>query len=207
LTTRLGRLAVLSCLSLWPLVAIADADVWADSYDRTAGVRFIPVELWTGGAWDGSRVIAAKEADLRFGDRGQKSIAGPRPFVRPGTGETVSVYERVNGGKSQLFTITTRGDGIGRVYDSRYGRDCRDEVKFPLGLWHLGERRHFDIDCNGGALRRSIEVTIEQLDFTYRGIAHSLQFHWLADGGKSPGTDMHYVYSPSRGLVSEYGNE
>ena len=80
--------------------------------------------------------------------------------------------------------------------------DCVDEVKFPLGIWKENETRMFDVSCNNGTLRRRIELTIEKLDFNYDGVPHSLQFHWVADGGKGRGTDMRYVYSPGRGLAS-----
>ena len=200
------RLLAAALLLVLPATA-ALADAWDDAYERAAGRRFIPLELWSGAPWDGTREIAARPAALVFGDRGQKSIRGPVPFTRPGTGESLLVYERINGGKTQLFAITGSGNGIGRVYDSRYGRDCPDEVKFPLGLWQEGERRRFDIACNGGALKRTIELTIEKLDFTYAGRAHALQFHWVVDGGRARGTDMHYIYAPGRGLAREYGNE
>ena len=35
----------------------ADLSKWAASYDPTTKMRFIPVELWTGGQWDGSREL------------------------------------------------------------------------------------------------------------------------------------------------------
>jgi len=57
---------------------------------------------------------------------------------------------------------------IGRVYDSRYGRDCIDEVKFPLGVWHQAQSRLFDVPCNDGATRRQIRVTIQEIDFVYQ---------------------------------------
>ena len=65
-----------------------------------------------------------------------------------------------------------------------------------------GEKRVFDVSCNGGRLRRTIELTIERLDFEHQGTPHSLQFHWVVDGGRGRGTNMHYVYSPGKGLVS-----
>jgi len=141
------------------------------------------------------------KADLIFGQKNEKRITGPVTGTRPGTGEKIEVYKRTNGGKKQLFALSSRRDGLGRVYDSRYDRDCKDEVKFPLGLWKDGETRAFDVPCSGGKLRR-IEVTIEKIDFKYEGVPHSLRFHWVVDGGKGRGTDMRYTYSPDRGLVS-----
>lgn len=183
-------------------VNAADMSKWAAAHDRAAGARFIPVELWTGGEWDGSRELRLTRANLSFGKRGEKHISGPIAWTRASTGETLQVYERNNRGKKQLFALSSRGDGLGRVYDSRYGRDCVDEVKFPLGSWKEGEMRVFDVACNDGKLRRRIELTIEKLDFEYNGVPHSLQFHWVVDGGKGRGTNMHYIYSPGKGLVT-----
>jgi hypothetical protein len=187
----------------WADAATDDA-VWAASYDAATGERFIPVELWTGGPWDGTREIRMTKADLYFGKRAEKSLTGPLEWVRPGSGEKLQVYERNNKGKKQLFTVSSRGDGLGRVFDNRYGRDCIDEVKFPLGLWRQGEKRVFDVPCNDGKLQRKIEVTIEKIYFAYQGRPHSLQYHWVVDGGRGKGssTNMHYTYSPGMGLVS-----
>ena len=202
LTTRLRTNVSAGMLALVGASSAADLSKWAASYEAVTQTRFIPVELWTGADWDGKRELRMTATDLSFGKRGEKRIAGPLPWQRPSTGETIQVYERDNKGKKQLFALSSRGDGLGRVFDSRYGRDCIDEVKFPLGVWKENESRTFNVSCNGGALRRTIKVTIEKLDFTYEGVPHSLQFHWLVDGGKSRGTDMHYIYSPGRGLVS-----
>jgi len=197
------RLSVL--LVMLPFVGAsyaADMSNWAASYDATTKTRFIPIELWTGGEWNGSRELKLALADLSFGKRGEKRIRGPEAWKRPGSGETIQVYERDNKGKKQLFALSSRGDGLGRVFDSRYARDCVDEVKFPLGIWKEGETRVFDVSCNRGSLRRKIELTIERLDFNHEGVPHSLQFHWVVDGGKARGTDMRYIYSPGRGLAS-----
>lgn len=180
----------------------ADLSKWAASYDPAAKTRFIPVELWTGAEWDGTRELRMTRADLSFGKRGEKRITGPVAWTRPGSGEAMQVYERNNRGKKQFFAMSTRGDGLGRVFDSRYERDCVDEVKFPLGLWKEGETRVFEVSCNNGKMRRKIVLTIEKLDFVHEGVPHSLQFHWVVDGGKGRGTDMHYIYSPGRGLAT-----
>lgn len=177
----------------------ARADVWADSYDPATTTRFIPVELWTGADWDGAKVIKAGKADLTFGRRGEKSITGPEPYVRPGTNEQILVYRRENRGKVQLFTISSNKDGIGRVYDSRYDRNCTDEVKFPLGLWTQGETRAFEVRC--GEKVRRIELTIEDIAYVVGGVSHSLRYRWVVDGGRQKGTDNTYVYSPRLGNV------
>jgi len=188
------------------LVSLADNEnPWDAAYNAQVKTRYIPVELWTGSQWDGTRELKMRPADLDFG--GHKHISGPMPYTRPNTSDPILVYKKTNRGKSQLFTLSTRGDGLGRVFDSRYGRDCNDEVKMPLGLWHEDESRVFRVECNQGALVRRIAVTIEKLDFDYSGVPHSLQFHWVVDEGRDRGTDMHYIYSPGRGLVSVFGNE
>ena len=193
-------LRLLSLLLIAGASHAADFSAWDSSYDATAKSRFIPVELWTGAAWDGQRDLAMTDASLSFGKRGEKRIVGPIAWTRPG-GETVAVYQRDNRGKKQLFALSSRRDGLGRVYDSRYGRDCIDEVKFPLGIWREGETSIFDVACNGGKLRRRIALTIERIDFVNNGVPHSLQYHWVVDDGKQSGTDVHYVYSPGLGLV------
>ena len=194
------RRFVLSWLS-FPSAASAAEDPWAASYDAATGNRFIPAQLWTGSPWDGRREIDLPKADLTFGNRGEKRLRGPVVWTRPSTGETIQVYERLNKDKKQLFTISSDKTGMGRVFDSRYARDCIDEVKFPLGLWKQGEVRTYTVSCNGGAKLRPLVVTIQKIDFTYRGVAHSLQFHWLIDGGKGAARDVTYVYSPGKGLV------
>jgi hypothetical protein len=180
----------------------ADMSRWAASYDSTTKTRFIPIELWTGGEWDGRHELRMTPANLSFGRRGEKRITGPVVWTRPGTTEAIQVYERHNKGKTQLFALSSRGDGLGRVFDSRYRRNCVDEVKFPLGFWKDGETRVFDVSCNNGTLRRKIELTIEKIDFVYDGVPHSLQFHWVVNPGKGPGTDVRYIYCPGRGLAS-----
>jgi len=198
-------MAFITLLCMQASAFCADLSVWDAAYDAQAHTRYIPVQLWTGGNWDGSRELQMQAADLYFGKR--KHISGPILYTRPGETTPIQVYERTNGGKTQMFALSSKGDGLGRVYDSRYGRNCIDEVKMPLGLWREGETRTIEIDCNDGAKHRSIVLTIENLDFTFQGIAHSLQFHWLVDGGSEKATDMHYTYSPGKGLVDEHGNE
>ena len=183
------------------------ADSWAESYDAATKTRFIPVELWTGADWDGAKVVKAGKADLTFGKRGEKSITGPEPYVRPGTNEQILVYRRENRGregvKVQLFTISSNRDGIGRVYDSRYDRNCADEVKFPLGLWQQGETREYKLHC--GPRTRTIRITIEDIDYVNAGEPHSLRYRWILEGG-GRGSDNSYIYSPGKGNVEVVEN-
>jgi hypothetical protein len=180
---------------------------WSSAYDAATGTRFIPVELFTGGEWNGARVIRLAPAERYFGTRRQKSLRGPIEWIRPETGERLLVYERMNAGKRQLFALSRDGTGLGRVWDSRYAEQCVDEVKFPLGDWKQAEVRTYQISCGGGKRLRPLKVTIRDVDFLYDGVPHSLRFHWLLDEGRGRGTDMTYVYSPGRGLVDVRGNE
>jgi len=203
----IGRLAIVVTLAL---LAVAPArasepTVWDRAFDAATGVRFIPVELWTGADWDGSHEIRMRQAELQFGKH--KRLSGPSSWSPPDGGEPILVYERVNLGKRQLFALAPDGTGLGRVYDSRYRRYCPGEVKFPLGYWKQGEIRDYTLKCDGGRSTRTLKVTIEAIDFTYANVAHSLRFHWLMDEGRGRGTDMRYIYSPRHGLVDVKGNE
>ena len=179
----------------------ANADAWSDSYSSDTGERFIPIELWTGMPWYGSRNLALTKATR---DEKRTKIFGPEDFKRPNTGEKLSVYRRTtirrgNEEVVQLFAVTSRKDGLGRVYDSRYNRNCVDAVKFPLGLWRQGETRKFIVECERRP--RKMSVTIEEIDYTYDGKEHSLRFRWIADGGTRKGTDNSYIYSPNKSIV------
>jgi hypothetical protein len=177
-----------------------DWSAWQRAYDPATRTRFIPVELWTGALWDGAREIRMAPAALQFGARADKNIRGPIDW------NGMQVYERVDRRARQLWALREDKTGLGRVFDSRYPqRNCRGEVKFPLGLWKQGEVREYRVPCTDGA--RPLKVTIEEIDFVYEGAPHSLRFHWLIMGGRGRGTDMRYVYSPLRGLVKVEGNE
>jgi hypothetical protein len=162
--------------------------------------RFIPVALWTGSPWDGKHEIRMSKVDFRFGKNDDKRIHGPIPYTRPGTGEVLQVYERDNKGKIQLFAVTANKDGLGRVYDSRYDRNCVNEVKFPLGLWREGETRRFTFTCVKRT--RTVVLKILQIDFIDNGVEHAMSYRWTVDGGGKPGTDNVYTYAPGHGLLS-----
>lgn len=184
--------------------ARADDSVWARSVDPATGARFIPVELWTGAPWDGSEVLRMGPADLKFGNRFEKHITGPRDWTDPGTGRTYPTYRRDNRGKVQLFTLRPDGQGLGRVYDSRGPRYCEPGMKFPLGRWREGERRTFAFECrrDGRARTETVVVTMEKLDFTHDGVPHSLRFHWVIGDGRQENSNNAYTYSPGRGMVA-----
>ena len=178
-----------------------DWSAWQRAYDPATRTRFIPVELWTGAPWDGTQEIRMAPAALDFGRRGDKSIRGPT------TWNGFQVYERLSGDKLQRFAIRDDQTGLGRVFDSRFQHSCHGEVKFPLGRWKQGEVREYWLDCERSNRPRPLKVTIEEIDFVHDGVPHSLRFHWLLNEGRGRGTDMRYVYSPRRGLVSVQGNE
>lgn len=193
-------LPLLLCLAAAGLAHAEDWSAWQRAYDPVTRTRFIPVELWTGLPWDGTQEIRMAPAALEFGRRGDKSIKGPVRW------NGMEVYERLNRDKLQRFALRDDRTGLGRVYDSRYQTTCRGEVKFPLGRWKQGEVREYLLDCPRGQ-QRPLKVTIEDIDFTFEGVPHSIRFHWLLMEGRGRGTDMRYVYSPLRGLVDVQGNE
>jgi len=179
-----GALLTAICLALTGVARAEDWSPWQRAYDPATRTRFIPVELWTGTHWDGTQEIRMVPAALQFGPRGDKSIKGPT------TWNGIEVYERLNRGKLQLFAIRDDRTGLGRVFDSRYpDLGCQGEVKFPLGRWKQGEVREYYLNCGRGR-PRPLKVTIEDIDFVYDGVPHSLRFHWLLMEGRGRGTDM-----------------
>jgi len=193
-------LLIALCLAFAGAARAEDWSAWQRASDPAMRTRFIPVELWAGASWDGTQEIRMAAAALEFGRRGDKSIKGPT------TWNGIQVYERLNRDKLQRFAIRDDRTGLGRVFDSRYPT-CFGEVKFPLGRWKQGEVREYQLDCARSKWPQPLKVTIEEIDFVYDGVPHSLRFHWLFMEGRGRGTDMRYVYSPLRGLVHVQGNE
>ncbi|MBI4488306.1 MAG: hypothetical protein HY694_04415 [Deltaproteobacteria bacterium] len=154
------------------------------------------------------------KVDGTFRHRSQYQIKGPMEWKHPVTGQTFIVYERTNPGKDgvklQLFTINEDQSGLGRVYDARPGLGTRmfsGGLKFPLGYWKEGEIRKFLYKHYDGAKEsdRAESITIQQIDFTFQGSPHCLEFYWTAtdrDGRKT--YDRHtYIYCPGRSMVSQ----
>lgn len=176
--------------------------------------RFIPVELWIGMEWDGTKELKMSNAETRFGDRLNKDIKGPTEWKHPVTGETLVVYERTNqekdGVKSQLFTMNEEKTGLGRVYDSRteFGvRTFSGGLKFPLGYWKQGETKQVvETRCEGSRVETRIEsIKITQLDFTYQGMPHCLEFEWIYKESRRAKIIDHqtYTYCPNNGMVKQ----
>jgi hypothetical protein len=159
--------------------------------------RFLPFQLWTGAAWDGALVLADHAVDRT--ETPERNVAirirGPLESERA----TGPVYERDRharqGRITQLFAINESRDGVAMVWQDRAGRITDGVVtanKFPLGWWRAGETRSYDD-------RAQTSITIEDLDFTYKGVPHSIKFLWrtvFAKDGVS-----HYIFSPGVGLA------
>lgn len=169
--------------------------------DGTPARRFIPVELWTGEAWDGRRDLVMRKVSLSHKpaipwNHPLIAIEGPFPWEKdPG----VQLFRRSRissrtGPVVQLFRINEAKDGLGRVLDERGGKvRGRDEAsKFPLGWWRRGEARAYNDS-------QQTRITIEELDYTFLGAAHSLRFRWTVKH-----EDTSYVFSPGKGLVALY---
>jgi hypothetical protein len=186
----------------------AVADVWSDSYDPVSKTRFIPVELWTGSAWDGARTINWPKADLYF--NGGKRISGPYQWTDPLDGAVKQAYQRYEPKtrKTQWFAVREDGTGIGRIDDSRWKDIERGESKFPTGHWTQGEVRTYDIETYGKSSKRRIEIFVqvklimEQIDHSYAGIAHCMTFRWQLTIRTRLADNNAYTYCPGKGLAS-----
>jgi hypothetical protein len=198
----------------WPTARLGQKEAWAAATDRVAQSRFIPMQLIVPGAWDGTRRI---DMPLAQGVDSEGTVwTGPQEWRNPHTGQMVTVYDRRRtnpreGLVEQKMAVRADGSAIGRLYDSRFGgMVCDQEGKFPLGVWRQGEVRTFDYVClrtRGGQVverRRTARITIEELDYEYLGIAHSLRFAWrFADRDSGEVLDHRtYIFSPGRGLIA-----
>ncbi len=191
-------LSIAGCASMQPVVE--------------NGVRYIPVELWTGTDWDGTKQLRMQPVTSTGGKRGTRTITGPTQWRHPKTGKVLTVYQRTkskkSGEKKQLYAITGERSGLGRVFDSRPGESDRyfsGEVIFPLGPWKRGEERTFKFIeyTDRGPVDRVATIKIRRLDFKYKGTYHSLKFDWtLRDEKGEIVFYERYIYSPGAGLVS-----
>jgi hypothetical protein len=191
----------------------ADADPWQPSIDAAKKERFIPVELWTGAQWDGGRELAMKSVDGTYNHRKTVYlIKGPVEWKHPVTGDTYSVYERLNpgaGDKKQLFTVNPEKSGLGRVYDARpeFGlRTFSGGLKFPLGIWKEGETRKLEYRhfADTRESKRTETLTLRRIDFAYGGAQHCIDFDWALTDGRQKVIDRNnYIYCPGRSMVGE----
>ena len=194
----------------WPTAVLGPKDVWDAAMDPATQTRFIPMQLIVPGTWDGERRIELPPAGRH--DAEGTVWTGPEEWRHPQTGQTLTVYDRRRtnrreGSVEQKMAVRTDGAAIGRAWDSRSGGlACDQEAKFPLGVWKQGEVRVFDYACQTprGVRRRTSRITIEEIDYEYNGMPHSLRFAWrYADAASGEVLDHRtYILSPGRGLVS-----
>ena len=192
-----------------------DMKAWEGSTNPETKERYIPVELWAGAEWDGQRELKMPKVDATYRHpHAQYQIKGPVEYKHPVTGQTFLVYERINPGKDgvkrQLFTINQDQTGLGRLYDGRPGRDARlssGGLKFPLRFWKQGETKKFvyKVYQDPQASDRAESITIKQIDFSFQGSSHCLEFYWTATDrdGKKTYDRQTYIYCPGKSMVSQ----
>src|SRR4051812_11671197 len=173
----------------WPPARLGEPALGDAAYDAATGIRFIPTQLVVPAGGEGGRRLEMPATS--FMQPGETSWHGPLAWLNPYSGETLQVYDRRRSNKRegdvfQKMALRREGDGLGRVYDSRFdgGMVCSGEVKFPVGLWRQGEIRRFDYDClttvGGKTLsrRRASTVTVEAIDFVCGTVPHCFSFRW-----------------------------
>jgi hypothetical protein len=192
-----------------------DMKAWEGSTNPETKERYIPVELWAGAEWDGKRELKMPKVDGNYRHpHAQYQIKGPVEYKHPVTGQTFFVYERINPGKDgvkwQLFTINQDQTGLGRLYDGRPGRDKRlasGGLKFPLRFWKQGETKKFvyKVYQDSQEWERAESITIKQIDFSFQGSSHCLEFYWTATDrdGKKTYDRQTYIYCPGKSMVSQ----
>jgi hypothetical protein len=206
---------VVPAASVSPAVAAVAGNSWDGAINFETKERFIPVELWAGAEWNGRRELEMPKVDGNYRhNKSAYSIKGPTEWKHPATGQTHTVYERINpqsgGPKWQIFVINEERTGLGRLYDGRPNRDTRTSsggLKFPLGLWKEGETKKFAYKVYEGS-RDSVRVesiTIKQIDFTMGNDKHCLEFYWtVTDKDEKKLYDHHtYTYCPGKSMVHE----
>ncbi len=176
--------------------------------------RFIPVELIVGATWNGEQAIAYPQGTFHEGvtGLGASTWVGPRQWLHPKTGKTVTVYDRSRGGRNpatQIFAVRDDQTAIGRVADDRFGiTACDQEAKYPLGLWTQGEKRSFDYTCwHGDTARAQVTtLTILEIDFEFDGRQHCVKEEWLLQAKGDPKAIDHrvYIFAPNVGVVREW---
>ena len=190
----------LLCIAFLTQAVLAQTSIapWSKQnlYDPNTDAYYIPYELWTGAKWDGSKIKSNHSADIRF--MGNKAIKGPKSWVHPKLNMEYTVYERINGNKTQLFTFYD--DGIGRVSDNRKNRYFNGGIKFPAGPgWKIGKKvTHVqDVWKKDKFYSRNTSILINSIKFNSDGNMTSLTYTYFVDG--TP--DHRYSYSPEKGMT------
>jgi len=185
---------------------------WDKAYNNSTEERFIPVELFTGGQWDGEHELILKEVSTtactsvsgRQRPCDNIYLTGPFKTEKNNTkikwaGNELSYYRRtfsIRGGEVEsFFTINNSRDGLVRIYDKRKQWGARTYnglgSKFPLGYWKQGEVRTYASD-------RPTSIEIIELD----GPNHCLTFRWIVGSGKGRNSDNNYTFCPDRGFTN-----
>jgi len=189
---------------------------WDNAYDNSTKKRFIPVELFTGGLWDGAHELTLKQAtttacptlDNRPNSCVKTFVTGPFKTQSNDTkikwaGNQVSYYKRTfstrrMGNIESHFTINNSKDGLVRIFDKRkrWGSRTYNGLgsKFPLGYWKQGEVRRY-------SSHRPTSIEILELD----GPNHCLTFRWiieLPEGRQGRNSDNNYTFCPGRGFTN-----
>ena len=171
----------------------------------SAGERFIPLELFTGGEIRDDIEIRFTPADKIFGEKRRKKIVGPIEWKYPGTDEIIKVYKRTQKNKqgkikkTQLFTVTNDGQCIGRVYDQRKSgtKYIKNGCKFPLGFWKKGETRTFSVADRGS---RTVELKILKLG---KKPTDCVKYNWkLFDTSGNKLADNDYKFCKNKAMTS-----
>jgi hypothetical protein len=196
----------------WPADKLGDAAVWDAAYDAASGARFVPMQLILPALWSGERRVDFPAIALFIDPDGDR-WKGPVDDTDVFSGATMQAYQRSRytkreGSVDQRFAVRSEQDGLGRVYDSRFGEiRCSGEIKFPLGEWKQGEVRRNEFTCKsarGQPKKRLNTITVEKIDFVCRGVAHCLQFTWKheIEGEKEPSDYRRYVFAPGLGEIT-----
>lgn len=165
-----------------------------------AARRYIPFQLWSGAVWDGALEITHYTVSRTDQPENNTPITIRGPIASALAPDLAQVYERFRenrrvGRVYQLFAVNRAQDGVAMVYQDRGGSITQrtiTENKFPLGWWQAGEVRSYDDFAH-------TTITIEELDFVYRGRPHSIKFLWTTTLGSD--NVSHYIYSPDIGLA------
>ncbi|HEX6960044.1 MAG TPA: hypothetical protein VF194_18835 [Ferrovibrio sp.] len=209
LRLSIGLVFALGCGVFAPSVrAGAGQDVWDRAYDAAQEVRFIPLQLIIGGAWDGQRRISYPQGQFIEPFNPGIVWSGPRQWKQPRTGEMRTVYDRLRGASKQIFAVRHDQRALGRVADAGEGIEACDEpAQFPLGRWRQGELRKFDYVCwvAGQTKFERATIIIQEIDYSFRGIDHCLRVEWLLQNRDDESILEHrvYVFAPERGVIFE----
>ena len=172
-------------------------------YDSATDSYFIPIELWSGGVWDGNKTRSMGVVDTYFGRDFCKHIFGPSIWAHPFTNNSYEVYQR-NGrtgdGELKIQYFTQADLGLGRTYDSRNDRYLIDEVKFPAGSgWRLNQAVEIPFtQWRDGSIRNSTRtVVITRILFDEVNRLAAMTYRWYA--GEI--LDHEYTFMPRRAMA------